>query len=182
MTTMVAEIHHVNEVFSSIRPLFRDPDHDKQSIDMNEIILGVLNIMGGDLKGHGITTSTELRSELPLVLGHRGQLKEVIFNLIRNAIEAMTAITGGGRVLRVKTENHGDDAIAVAVADSGPGIDPRNEAFVTTKPDGMGLGLAICRMIIERHKGELSVSSDNMSGTVFKFILPIKRFPFSRER
>jgi signal transduction histidine kinase len=149
---------------------------------MNQIILGLLNTLDGDLKAHGITLDTELRSELPLVMGHRGQLKEVLLNLIRNAIEAMDAIKAGGRVLRVKTEPHGDDAIAVSVADSGPGIDPRKmaeifDAFVTTKSDGMGLGLAICRMIVERHKGELSASSDSTGGAVFKFILPSKSLP-----
>jgi signal transduction histidine kinase len=182
INTMVAESHHVNEVFNSIRSLLRHADQDNQPVDMNEIVLEVLNTLQGDLKGYGVITSTDLRSELPLVQGHRGQLKEVILNLIRNAIEAMDAVKEGGRALRVKTEHHGDDAIAVSVADSGPGVDPRKmdgifDVFVTTKSDGMGLGLAICRMIIERHKGELSVSSKNTSGAVFKFILPIKSLP-----
>jgi signal transduction histidine kinase len=179
---MVAKSNHVNEVYNSIRALFRHPDQDKQAVDMNEIIRGVLRSLEAELKGHGIAVSTDLRSELPLVMGHRGQLKEVLLNLIRNAIEAMDAVKGGGGLPRVRTENHGDDAIAVSVADSGPGIDPRKmggifDAFVTTKSEGMGLGLAIWRMIIERHKGELSVSPDNTSGAVFKFSLPIKSPP-----
>jgi signal transduction histidine kinase len=182
MNTMVTESNHINEVFNSIRALFGHPDQDKQAVDMNQIIRGVLGSLEAELKRRGIAVSTELRSELPLVMGHRGQLKEVLLNLIRNAIEAMDAVKGGGRVLRVKTENHGDDAIAVSVADSGPGIDPRKmggifDAFVTTKSEGMGLGLAICRMIVERHRGELSVSPDNTSGAVFKFSLPIKAPP-----
>ena len=106
------------------------------------------------------------------------KLQEVILNLVRNAIEAMDAIKDGGRVLLVRTEHHGDDAIAVSVEDSGPGIDPQKigsifDAFVTTKSHGIGLGLAICRMIIERHGGQLSASSDK-SGALFQFILPIK--------
>jgi signal transduction histidine kinase len=112
-------------------------------------------------------------------MGYRGQLQEVILNLVRNAIEAMDAIKDGGRVLRVRTERHGDDAIAVSVEDSGPGIDPQKiggifDAFVTTKSHGIGLGLAICQMIIERHGGRLSASSDSKSGALFQFILPIK--------
>jgi signal transduction histidine kinase len=118
-------------------------------------------------------------SNVPLVMGHRGQLQEVILNLVRNAIEAMDAIKDGGRVLRVRTERHGDDAIVVSVEDSGPGIDPQKiggifDAFVTTKSHGIGLGLALCQMIIERHGGRLSASSDSKSGALFQCILPIK--------
>ena len=150
-----------------------------QAIDVNEIALGVLNTLKDDLKDHNVTTRTDLSSQIPPVMGHRGQLQEVVLNLIRNAIEAMDGVRSGDRVLRVKTEPQGDGAIAVSVEDSGPGIDPRKiggifDAFVTTKPHGTGLGLAICRMITERHKGELSASSDNGNGALFKFTLPIK--------
>jgi signal transduction histidine kinase len=91
----------------------------------------------------------------------------------------MDSITDRARVLRVRTERHGREAIVVSVEDSGPGIDPEKsdsifDAFVTTKPQGMGLGLAICRMIISRHEGQLSVSADNKSGALFRFTLPIK--------
>ena len=179
MNNMVADGHRVSEVFDSIRALFRNPDQDKKAIDVNEIALGVLNTLKDDLKDHNVTTRTDLSSQIPPVMGHRGQLQEVVLNLIRNAIEAMDGVRSGDRVLRVKTEPQGDGAIAVSVEDSGPGIDPRKiggifDAFVTTKPHGTGLGLAICRMIIERHKGELSASSDNGNGALFKFTLPIK--------
>ena len=124
-------------------------------------------------------------SELPLVMGHRGQLQEVLLNLVRNAIEAMDAVKDGSRVLQVRTERHGRDEIVVAVEDSGPGIDPKKldgifDAFVSTKPQGMGLGLAICRMIIERHGGQLSASSDGKNGALFEFVLPIKPKEHSR--
>jgi signal transduction histidine kinase len=102
-----------------------------------------------------------------------------MLNLVRNAIEAMDTITDRDRVLRVRTERDGREAIVVSVEDSGPGIDPEKvdsifDPFVSTKPQGMGLGLAICRMIISRHQGQLSASADNKSGALFQFTLPIK--------
>ena len=106
-------------------------------------------------------------------------MQEVILNLARNGIEAMDAIKDGNRVLRVKTEHNGSDVITVTVEDTGPGIDPKKldgifDAFVTTKPQGMGLGLAICRMIIDRHGGKLTASSDGKRGALFQFVLPTK--------
>jgi signal transduction histidine kinase len=104
-------------------------------------------------------------------------LREVIFNLVDNALEAMGTTTDQGRVLRVTTELRGRDAIAVTVEDSGPGIasqklDSIFTAFLTTKSHGMGLGLAICRMIVEQHGGQLTASSDGKSGALFQFVLP----------
>ena len=129
------------------------------------------------MEDHGVETRLELASELPLVEGHRRQLEEVIFNLVHNAIEAMDATTDRNRVLQVRTELNGHDAITVAVRDSGPGIDPQRTdsifaAFVTTKSHGMGLGLGICRMIIEHHGGQLTASSDGKNGSLFQFVLP----------
>lgn len=110
-------------------------------------------------------------------MGHQGQLKEVLLNLVRNAIEAMDAVRDGSRVLQVRTGRDDRDQIVVAVEDSGPGIDPKKldgifDAFVSTKPQGMGLGLAICRMIIDHHGGQLSAWSGKKRGAVFQFILP----------
>ena len=122
-----------------------------------------------------MVTRHELTTELPLVNGHGGQLQEVVFNLINNAVEAMT---NRSRALLVRTEIRGRDEIAVSVQDSGPGIDPREldnvfNAFVSTKAHGTGLGLAICRMIVEGHGGQLTASSDGKSGALFQFTLPI---------
>jgi signal transduction histidine kinase len=104
-------------------------------------------------------------------------LREVIFNLVDNALEAMGTTTDQSRVLRVTTELRGRDAIAVTVADSGPGIAPQKldsifTAFLTTKSHGMGLGLAICRMIVEQHGGQLTASSDGKNGALFQLVLP----------
>jgi C4-dicarboxylate-specific signal transduction histidine kinase len=117
-------------------------------------------------------------SGLPLVDGHEGQLQEVIINLVQNALDAMDSTSDRSRVLRIKTERRGSDAVVVAVEDSGPGVDPKQldnifTAFVTTKTHGMGLGLAICRMIIEDHAGQLTASSDGKNGTLLQFVVPI---------
>ena len=166
-------------MFDNFRALFGKVDQERQPIDMNEIILGVLQSLRGELKDHGVAARPELTSELPAVEGHRGQLQQVIYNLVNNALEAMGATTDRSRVLRVRTELHGHDAIGVAIEDSGPGFDSKQsdgifDAFVTTKARGMGLGLAICRMIIQRHGGQLTASSDGKNGASFHFVLPIK--------
>ena len=167
------------EVFDGIRALFGKADQEQQPIDINEVIIGVIQSLQGQLKDHGVTAHLKLATELPLVKGHRGQFQEVLFNLINNAIEAMDATIKRQRVLQVKTELRGRGSIAVAVQDTGPGIDPKKldsifGAFVTTKMRGTGLGLAICRMIVERHGGQLTASSDGTNGALFEFDLPIE--------
>jgi signal transduction histidine kinase len=144
---------------------------------VNEIVVEVLQSLQAELKEKGVEVSPKL-AELPLVDGHQGQLRGVIFNLVHNALEALDTTTDRNRILRVMSEFRGPDAIAVAVEDSGPGIDPEKldrifTAFVTTKTQGMGLGLAICRMIIEQHGGQLTASSDGKNGALFQFVLPI---------
>jgi signal transduction histidine kinase len=179
LDAVVIGSYRANEVFDNIRALFASADQGRKPIEVNEMVLGVLRDLRGELDVHGITTRTALASELPRVIGHSGQLQAVILNLIRNAIEAMQAPREGSRVLRVKTEYHGREAITVTVEDSGPGINPGTlegifDAFVTTKTQGMGLGLAICRMIVERHGGRLTASSDGKCGALFQFVLPIE--------
>jgi signal transduction histidine kinase len=178
LDAIVAASHRASEVFDSIRALFGSANQRREPIEVNDVVLGVLRTLRGELEVQGIMTRTELASELPLIMAHKGQLQEVISNLARNAIESMDAIRNGSRLLRVTTAHCGRDAITVAVEDSGPGVDPRElgcifDAFVTTKTEGMGLGLAICRMIIERHGGQLTASSDGKSGALFQFVLPI---------
>jgi signal transduction histidine kinase len=165
------------DIFDGIRTLFRKGDQGRQRIDVNGLVSTVLRSLGDDLKDHNIEIRREL-AELPLLNGHKGQLHEVILNLVQNAIEAMATTKDRSRVLRVTTGLRDRNAIAVTVEDSGPGIDPKQlddifGAFITTKLQGMGLGLAICRMIIEHHGGELTASSDGKNGASFQFVLPI---------
>jgi C4-dicarboxylate-specific signal transduction histidine kinase len=175
---MIGDTHRTSEVLEGIRALFGKSEQKREQVAVNELVLEVLQSSGKVLLDHAVETRLELASELPLVEGHRRQLEEVIFNLVHNAIEAMDATTDRDRVLRVRTELNGPGAIAVAVRDSGPGIDPKRldsifGAFFTTKSHGMGLGLAICRTIIEHHGGRLTASSDGKNGSLFQFVLPI---------
>jgi len=177
LNDIIRDTHRTNEVLEGIRALFGKSHQKREQVDVNELILGVLQSSRKDLQDHGVETRLELASELPLVDGHRRQLEEVIFNLVHNAIEAMDATTDRDRLLQARTELSDHNAITVAVRDSGPGIDPQRldsifGAFVTTKSHGMGLGLAICRMIIERHGGQLTASSDGKNGSLFQVVLP----------
>ncbi|MEA2983331.1 MAG: hypothetical protein QOF09_5154 [Alphaproteobacteria bacterium] len=176
---MTGECHRVSEVFDAIRALFRKVDQKREPTVVNEIVLDVLQSMREELTDHGVATETELAPELQRVDGHRNQLRQVIVNLIHNAVESMENTAGRSRVLRVITKSHGPDAIIVAVEDSGPGINPTRldsifDPFITTKADGMGLGLAICRMIVERHDGKLSAESDGKNGARFQLVLPVR--------
>jgi signal transduction histidine kinase len=174
---MVRDSYRASEVFDNIRALFGKPGLEREQIDMNELLLGVLQALSEELASRHVRTETVLASPLPPVAGHRGQLQEVFINLVRNATEAMDAVGDDRRLLKVRAERHEDGAVAVLVEDSGPGIDPKQsdrifEAFVTTKPGGTGLGLALCRMIIERHEGRLSMTPAHPHGCVFRAVLP----------
>lgn len=174
---IVADSHRASEMFENIRALFGKTDQAHEPIDVGELARDVLQALEAELKDHGVGARTELDSELPLVVGHRGQLQEVLVNLIHNAIEAMDFVTDGQRLLRVSGGRAGDGSVAVAVEDSGPGIEPNDvenifDAFVTTKAHGTGLGLAICRMIVERHGGQLSAAPARPRGSVFRLVLP----------
>jgi signal transduction histidine kinase len=174
---MVRDSHRASQVFDNLRALFGRADRVHEPVDVNEMARGVLQALEQELKDREVTAHAELRAELPPVMGHRGQLQEVFVNLVRNAIEAMDSGKNDRRILRVRATCDDDGAVVVDVEDSGPGIDPERlasifEAFITTKPHGMGLGLAICRMIIERHAGKLTALPAEPSGTIFRVALP----------
>jgi signal transduction histidine kinase len=169
-----------SEVLATVPGLFQDADHEQQPIDVNNLALETLKILRGELHNHAVKTHTELASELPLVMGRRVQLQEVILNLVQNAIDAMDSNNVDRRTLKVRTKPDGAKAIIMEVEDSGPGIEAERlggifEAFVTTKPHGTGLGLAICSRIIERHGGRLTASSDGRNGALFQIVLPVER-------
>ena len=168
-----------NEVLTNVRRLFQDADQGQQPVDVNNMTLEALQILNRELNDHGVKTDVELASELPLVMGHKVQLQEVISNLVNNAIDAMAPIKVERRTLKVRTKPEGAKAVIIEVEDSGHGIEPERlgdifEAFVTTKPNGKGLGLAICSTIIERHGGRLTASSDGKNGALFKIVLPVE--------
>jgi signal transduction histidine kinase len=178
LTCIQRDGYRASDVFDGIRALFGKSGSERRPIDVNRMVLSVTESLQEELNGHGVMTRHELTAELPLVNGHEAQLKEVVFNLINNAVEAMVSTTDQSRMLWLRTQVCGRDEIMVSVEDSGPGIDQRQldkvfNAFVSTKAHGMGLGLAICRMIVEGHGGRLTASSDGKSGTLFQFVLPI---------
>jgi signal transduction histidine kinase len=178
---IVRDSHRASQILLSVRALLGKRDSKQEPVDLNEIVAESLRTLRRELTGGGITTRVQLAPDLLPIMGSRNQLNEVIINLVRNATEAMQQVEDDHRVLQVST-GHQDNAITLAVEDSGPGISPENldrifDAFVTTKPQGMGLGLAICQMIIERHAGQLSVSSADRHGAIFRIVLPRMELP-----
>jgi signal transduction histidine kinase len=176
---VIDDSHRASQIFDSIRALFKSTDLEAHAVDINEIALDVLRILQRELNEHRIITRTDLRAGLPPILGHKGQLQEVVLNLAHNAIDAMHHVPVGNRILRLTTDHHNHGGITFALQDTGPGIDPDRlsgifDAFVTTKSHGMGLGLALCRLIIDRHGGKLSASSAKGKGARFEFTLPAR--------
>jgi C4-dicarboxylate-specific signal transduction histidine kinase len=179
LSNIASSAHGTSQILDNLRALFGKVDRKKEPVDVNEVALASMRILHGELNDHRVKADIQLASELPLIMGQRVQLQEVFVNLVRNAIEAMDAIEADRRALVVRTKPDGSNAIIVEVKDSGPGISSEQlrkvfGAFVTTKPNGMGLGLAICRAIVERHGGQLSARSDVKDGTSFSFFLPIE--------
>ena len=171
--------HRANEVVASLRALFQKESPERQLRDVNKLVQDVLAIEGEELQRHRISVNLELAEPDAQVLCDRLQLHQVILNLVVNAVEAMGRVTDRARVLRVRSEAH-DQGAQITIADSGPGIDQENvdrmfEPFFSTKEHGMGLGLWICRTIIENHNGQLTASPGADHGAVFLIALPGKK-------
>lgn len=175
---LAGDCYQIDQILGNMRQLFGERELAKEPIDVNELLLGALRFLRGELTEYRVAPEVTLAAELPLLAGHAVQLQEVIVNLVRNAIEAMATVKSDGLTLKVRTRPDGDKAIVIEVEDSGPGIDPERldtifDAFVTTKSSGMGLGLAICSAIVEHHGGKLTASSDGRSGALFQVSLPV---------
>jgi signal transduction histidine kinase len=172
---------HASGIIKQIRDLLTTPElKSTDAIDVNTLVLEVLDIVHAVLKEHGVVLRTEMIPKLPRVIGHKGQLQEVILNLVWNAVEAMDNNDATKRVLTVRTRLNNGGTINVDVQDTGSGIGPDKlekifDVFETTKPHGVGLGLAICRMIISHHGGHLSASSENRNGALFQVTLPTRK-------
>jgi signal transduction histidine kinase len=131
------------------------------------------------LAAHGIAVTRELAGDLPPVVGHRGQLREVLVNIIQNSIDELAHVADRPRTLEIRTSRSKPNRVSVAITDSGNGIAPERVAnlfttFVSTKPRGMGLGLSLCQMIVDRHNGEMAVTSELGMGTRFEVALPVE--------
>jgi signal transduction histidine kinase len=165
------------EVMDRIRALVRKVPPQKASLVINEVILEVIALIRREMEKNGISAKTQLGDTLPPVWADRVQLQQVVLNLLLNAIEAMSGMTEGARELLIRTEQTHSDAVLVSVQDSGPGFPPESahrlfEAFYTTKPGGLGMGLSICHSIIEAHQGRLWASANLPRGAVFQLTLP----------
>jgi signal transduction histidine kinase len=174
---IVSDGHRASQLIGTIRSMFKKDGQKKAPVDVNQLIQKVLGLMQGELQNQQVSLQTELEAQPIQVSGDRVQLQQVILNLITNAIDAMGSVTEHPRVLRVKSETDESDAVVITVEDSGAGIDPKGtdrifDMFYTTKSHGMGIGLAICRSIIEAHGGRISASSGNPHGSVFRVVLP----------
>jgi signal transduction histidine kinase len=177
LKSVVSDGHRAGKVVGSIRAIFKKDNEDKAPVELNGLIQEVLGLVRGELQAEGISVQAGLSRPLPLVHGHGGQLQQVILNLIKNAADAMNSVSGRPRVLRVKSAIHDHDSVLVSVEDSGTGIDPQDidrifDSFFTTKSQGMGMGLSICRTIIEAHNGRLWATSGSGRGAVFNVQLP----------
>jgi signal transduction histidine kinase len=165
------------DVISRIRALVAKAAPRNDLLDINEVIIETIALTRSELRLSGTSLRTHLTEGLPLILGDRIQLQQVVLNLILNAVEAMSESRESSRELLIKTEQDGPGGVLVAVQDSGPGLKPESmdrlfDAFYTTKPGGMGMGLSICRSIIEAHGGRLRATADVPQGATFRFNLP----------
>ena len=170
--------HQLSEVIDSIRAMFGKESAEKNRVNIRLLVSNVLALARGELESHQIVLHNEMPDELPDVMAARVQLQQVILNLVMNAIEAMSSVTGRERRLRITSALDQSTSVTIIVEDTGTGIDPAHrdrifDPFFTTKPRGMGLGLSICRSIIEAHGGKLLASPQNPFGSSFKLSLPV---------
>lgn len=170
-----AEAFRASEVLASIRDLFRPAPEHSGPLNINDIVAQVLRIFRDRIHHQSVTLDVRLDSTLPFVVGHKTQLQEVVFNIVQNALDAVDDIAENRRWMSVRTEKRPAEAVLI-VDDNGPGIPHEQisrifDLFTTTKKNGTGMGLAICRMIVERHGGELSVVCGNKR-TRFEMVLP----------
>jgi PAS domain S-box-containing protein len=175
---VIADGHRAGEIIGRIRALAKKAPSRKDWVDVNETIREVIALTCSQVHSNGVSLGTRLGDELPLILGDRIQVQQVILNLMINAIEAMSGISDGPRELSISSAKDDSQSVLVTVRDSGPGLTPGSldrlfHAFYTTKPQGMGMGLAISRSIVEAHGGRLWATANVAHGAVFQFTLPI---------
>src|SRR5882757_6142528 len=178
LSLIVKEGNRAGEVVGRIRALIKKAPARKDAVDINEAILEVIALTRTEAANNSVSVRTQLAEDLPRVQGDRVQLQQVLLNLIINAIEAMRDVGEEERELLISSRNE-PDGVSVEVRDSGPGFAPATldrvfEAFYTTKPSGLGLGLSICRSIIEAHNGQLWASPNVPRGAIFRFIAPAR--------
>ncbi len=174
---IVRDGKEAGEIVRRIRALFKQAAVEKIELDLNEVIREVLHLLDGETTRRRVIVETDLGRDLAPVAGDRVQLQQVVFNLLLNGIEAMDSVVDRPKKLFISSKRPGPETVLAEVRDSGTGLkDPDRifEAFFTTKENGMGMGLAICRSIIDAHHGRLWAASGEGSGTTFSFSLPVR--------
>ena len=175
---IVRDGNRAGDIIRRIHALVRKSPSRKDNVDLNEAIVEIIALTHSEAVKNGVSVQTQFVEDLPLVQGDRVQLQQVILNLIVNALEATRGLDAGSREVLISTAKGQSDEVLVAVQDSGPGLDPGNvervfEAFYSTKPGGLGMGLSISRSIIEAHGGRLWATANVPQGAIFQFTLPV---------
>ena len=175
---IVKDANRASDVVARVRALTRSAPREREWVSMNDIILGTVMLTEREIARNYVALETRLAGDLPLVLGDGVQLQQVILNLILNAIEAINIAPDGARELVVSSAQEDSKAVRIAVQDSGAGLPPERldrvfDAFYTTKPEGMGMGLTISRSIVEAHGGRIWATQGSPHGAVFQFTLPV---------
>jgi PAS domain S-box-containing protein len=175
---IVKDGHRASQVISGIRTMLKKGRDTKEPLDINELVRDVLTFARGEIENERIVVRTEFKENLSQVLVDRVQLQQVVLNLVMNGIDAMASLRDRARVLELRSEQVGPSRVTLTVEDAGTGIDQNItgrifEAFFTTKKNGTGMGLSICRSIVAAHGGQLFVSPGDLHGSVFHLELPI---------
>jgi two-component system, LuxR family, sensor kinase FixL len=175
---IIKDATRAGDVIGRIRDLIKKVPPQKHDLQINDAILEIISLTRGELLSNLVSVQMQLAEGLPPIQGDRVQLQQVILNLVVNAVEAMTGVSEGSRELHIRTDKAESDDVLVAVRDSGPGLTSASservfEPFHTTKPGGLGMGLSICRSIIEAHGGRLWAAPNVPQGAAFHFTLPV---------
>ena len=175
---VVEASRRANEMVSGVRALFRKTDDRRNLIRLDDVAREALGLLQHDLESSQVAVATEYQASLPPVRADRIQLQQIVLNLVKNAIEAMSSAPSGSRHVRVVTRLNGNSTVLLSVQDSGHGIAAEDQdrvfdPFFTTKPTGMGLGLAICRTVAQDHGGNLRLVETSSHGSIFEIELPI---------
>ncbi|WP_315835181.1 sensor histidine kinase [Bradyrhizobium prioriisuperbiae] len=177
---IVRDANRAGEIVGRVRALARHATPGNAPLSLNDLVVDTLALIRGEIQRHEVSLQLILQADIAPVSGDKVQLQQAVLNLIMNAIESMGSVVDGQRILTLRTADEGAAAVSLTIEDTGIGfqVEARDrlfDAFYTTKPQGMGMGLAISRTIIEAHRGAISAASRQPRGAIFRFTLPVRR-------